>query len=111
MRSLLSAALFCTLGLATAAHSADKGVIQRRTTGCIDKSPMARANVLDEQDDPIAARVLVTRGLQSGMCRPFAPGEAVIVEDGDILAGLSRVHTLGDPTAFWVPEKAVRTIY
>ena len=111
MRSILPAALLCALGLATTAQAADNAVIRRPTTGCIDKSPMARANVLDEQDDPVAAQVVVDRGLRSGLCRPFAAGEAVIVEDGDILAGLSRVHALGDPTSFWVPEKAVRTIW
>ena len=110
MRSIFLSALLGA-GLVATAQAADNAVIRRPTTGCIDKSPMARANVLDEQDDPVAAQVLLARGLRSGFCRPFAPGEAVIVEDGDILAGLSRVHTLGDPTPFWVPEKAVRTIW
>ena len=110
MRAIVLSALLVPL-IATNALAADNGVVRRPTTGCIDKGPMARAHVLNEQEDPAAAQVLLARGLRSGACRPFALGEPVIVEDNDILAGLVRVHTVGDPTPFWVLEKAVETVW
>ena len=105
---VIPVALLC-LATAVPAWAAEDGIIRRPATGCLHKSPMVRAHELREQDDPVAAQRLIAEGLRSGDCRPFAPGEPVVVEDGDVLAELSKVHTLGDPTPFWVPEKAIET--
>ena len=69
---------------------------------------MVRAHDLREQEDPSAAQLLLSQGLRAGDCRAFAPGEPVVIEDGDILAGIAKVHTVGDPQAFWVPERAIQ---
>ena len=110
MRAIVLSAVLVPL-IATSAFATDNGVVRRPTTGCFDKSPMARAHALNEQDDPAAAQLLLARALRGGACRAFAPGEPVIIEDSDILAGAVRVHTVGDPTPFWVLEKAVETVW
>lgn len=107
-KTVISAALLC-LAAVSCAQAAEDGVIRRPAAGCLHKAPMVRAHDLREQDDPVAAQRLIAEGLRAGDCRTFAPGEPVVVEDGDVLAELSKVHTLGDPTPFWIPEKAVET--
>lgn len=109
MRPILIAAALAGAVLPAAAFAADQGVVWHPTAGCFSKGPMVRAHDLREQGDPRAAQLLIDRGLATGACRPFAAGEPVVIEDGDILAGLSKVHTLGDPEAVWVPEKAIHT--
>lgn len=105
---LRTAAIAVFIGLTPlAAMAADDGIIKRPVTGCISKGAMVRAHELREQRDPAAVQLLLSEGLRSGDCRPFAPGEPVIVEDNDILAGISKVHTPGDPQAFWVPDRAI----
>ncbi len=104
----LNTTIFAALVIATPALAAYNDVIRRPTTGCVERAAMVRARDLRQQGDPEAVQVLLDEGLSSGACRPFAPGEPVVVEDGDILAGLAKVHTLGDPTAFWIPVRAVQ---
>lgn len=105
-RPIMIALLLLPFG-SLAATAADDGIIKRPATGCMSKAAMVRAHELREQRDPAAVQLLLSEGLRSGDCRPFAPGEPVIVEDNDILAGISKVHTPGDPQAFWVPDRAV----
>lgn len=108
MRLLSLAVVAGLLPFAVPAVAAGHGIIKGPVTGCIEKGPMVRARDLRQQDDPLAAQTLMAEGLGSGRCRPFAAGEPIVIEDGDILAGLSKVHSLGDPTPFWVPERAVQ---
>lgn len=107
MKALAITAL-AAMALATPAVAAYDDIIRRPTTGCTDRAAMVRVRDLRLQRDPAAADALLADGLNSGSCRPFEPGEPVVVEDGDILAGLSKVHTLGDPTPFWVPFRALQ---
>ena len=109
MRRIAVTAAIGAFALPGIAMAADQGVVWHPTAGCTSKGPMVRAHDLREQGDPRAAQLLIDRGLAAGSCRAFAAGEPVVIEDGDILAGLSKVHTLGDPDAVWVPERAIRT--
>ena len=108
MRRLAATAIVLGALAPFGAAAADGGVVVHPVTGCVSKGAMVRAHELREQEDPAAVRLLLAQGLRNGDCRLFAPGEPVIIEDGDILAGISKVHTLGDPQAFWVPERAIR---
>jgi hypothetical protein len=103
-RALFIAAPLALAAL-SAASAAETRVVQRPAPGCLSKAAMARAHDLREQHDPAAAQALVGDGLATGDW--FAAGEPVVVEDGDILADISKVHTVGDPQAFWISQRAL----
>jgi hypothetical protein len=102
----LCAVAFLSAGISQA-RAADEGMIKRPAPGCVSRDAMRRVHDLREQHDGLAARALIDDGLASGACRWFVAGEPVIIEDGDILADISKVHTLGDPQPFWVSHRAL----
>ena len=103
----LAAGLATSLAFAGAARAADARFVRSPTVGCYDRTLMQQARDLRDDDQVGQARDVLADGLAAGACRTIAPGVLVRVEDGDILANLSKVRAGGEPGALWVRSEAL----
>lgn len=83
------------------------GSIQTEMIACKGRDMMVRALELIDQKDYRAADELWSRGQAAGVCRVFDQGDKVIVESREMLSGLSKMHAVGEPTAYWIVNHAV----
>jgi hypothetical protein len=103
---LLSAACL-VVGFGVMAWAATPETIQSRAIACQPREYMVRAVTLIDQKDFEAADTLFERGRLTGACRAFNKGDSVIREEREFQSGLSKIHKVGDPTAYWIINQDV----
>lgn len=87
---------------AGAALAAEAQYVKRPAVACYSRAVMQRVG----RDDAVAPALLGDR-LDEGACRWLPPGALVLVEDDDILAGLTKVRIAGDVAALWTRSDAL----
>ena len=81
--------------------------VRAPTVGCYDRGLMERATGLRDDSRRADFDALLSTALDDGECRRLPAGLVVIVEDSDILAGLTKVRAQGEPQAVWVRHHAL----
>jgi hypothetical protein len=108
MRSILVSAILAVTAFETgAAVAAEARFVRAPTIGCFDRGLMSRTRDMREDGHGYEARALVQAALARGECRTIAPGLLVLIEDGDILADLTKVRAQGEASAVWVRSGAL----
>jgi hypothetical protein len=106
MRTTLSCALLGAFA-ASAVHAANAHFVRTPTVGCYDRVLVERATDLREENRGYDFDGLLRAALDAGQCRQLRPGLLVVIEDSDIVAGLSKVRAQGEPAALWVRYRAL----
>lgn len=106
MRTIFIGALGVAALLSGAAHAAEAQFVKRPTVACYSRAVMERVGRLHD-DASADARAMLEDRLDDGSCRWLPPGALVLVEDDDILAGLTKVRVRGDVGALWAPSDAL----
>lgn len=107
MRSILLAAVWAGAVAMPSAMAAEAHFVKQPAIGCYDRGLLTRTRDMREDGRTYDAQTLMQTALASGQCRTIRPGTLVIVEDGDILAGLTKVRAQGEPSAVWVRDDAL----
>ena len=103
-KSLVCGAVCCAAG---AAFAADARFVKMPTVGCYDRAIVERATDLREEDRGYDFDALLRTAIENGDCERLRPGLMVVIEDSDIVAGLSKVRAQGEPRAVWVRYRAL----
>ena len=92
-RAILSLALSgAALAMVAApAFARDARFIRSPAIGCTDRALVERAGDLREDGRGYDYQSLIRVALDTGECRRLSPGLLVVVEDSDILGGLTKL--------------------
>ena len=92
---------------ASGAMAFEARFVKTPSLGCYDKSIVERATDLREEDRGYDFDNLLRTAVETGECRQLRPGLMVVIEDSDIVAGISKVRAQGEPRAVWVRYRAL----
>lgn len=106
MRNILIGALAGAF-VATPALAFEAHIVKMPTVGCFDRHVLQSANDLRDDDRPAERSALINDAMASGTCMALRPGLVVMVEDSDIVAGLTKVRAQGEPQPIWIRHGAL----